>query len=273
MFFLWQQAPEIAEVVEAAENGGGHESGVPHLINIVAVLLKNYAPDEWSGWVNVIYSVIIMALVVLFFWTVARNLDKNPGRRQNFVEMLFGWLEGFVTDLLGSRGRKYIPLVGSLFIYILFMNLFGLVPYIGHSPSANLNITLSLALFVFLTVQLHGIRELGIVGYLAHFADLPTHRRPNVIEICLSPLMLVLHLIGELAKPMSLSLRLFGNITGEDTLIAIFVVLLISTTYAWFLPLHFFMYPIVLLGSFIQALVFALLTTVYLMQMSIHEEH
>ncbi len=272
MFFLWQQGAEIAEVAEAAEQGADHGSGAPHLINVVAVLLQKYAPD-WSGWVNVIYSGIIMAFVVLFFWTTARNLDKNPGRRQNFVEMLFGWLEGFVTDLLGSRGRKYIPLVGSLFIYILFMNLFGLVPYIGHSPSANLNITLSLALFVFITVQLHGMRDLGIVGYLAHFADLPTHRRPNVIEICLSPLMLVLHLIGELAKPMSLSLRLFGNITGEDTLIAIFVVLLISTTYTWFLPLHFFMYPIVLLGSFIQALVFALLTTVYLMQMSPHEEH
>jgi F-type H+-transporting ATPase subunit a len=80
------------------------------------------------------------------------------------------------------------------------------------------------------------------------------------------PLMFPLHIIGELAKPVSLSLRLFGNITGEDALIAAFVMLMA------FVPLQFFMYPIVLIGSSIQALVFASLTTVYILMMSPHEE-
>ena len=271
MFLLWQTPLDAAEAAEGAtevaEHGADH--GAPHLLNVVAWLAEKFNLPVLEDWVNVVYSYAIMLIIFLIFWLTSRNLKKEPGRMQNFVEMLFGWLEGFVTELLGVRARKYVALVGSLFIYILFMNLFGLVPWLGHSPSSNLNITLSLALVVFITVQFHGIRELGIVGYLAHFADLPTHRKPNIIEISLSPLMLVLHLIGELAKPMSLSLRLFGNITGEDTLIAIFVILLAH----WFIPLQTFMYPIAILGSFIQALVFTLLTTVYLMQMSPHEEH
>ena len=167
-----------------------------------------------------------------------------------------------MQDILGPEGRTYVPLIGTLFIYILIMNLAGLVPILGHSPSSSLNITLSLALTVFVIVQVHGIRSLGIVGYIKHFADLPD--KPHIAQWILSPLMVVLHVIGELAKPLSLSLRLFGNITGEDVLIAVFVMLVAFT------PLHVFMYPIALLGSFIQALVFAMLSTVYIMLMSPH---
>jgi F-type H+-transporting ATPase subunit a len=269
MFLLWQTSHGAVEAAGEATESGGSEGGAPHLFNIVAYLSERLHMPVLEDWINVIYSFAIMLLVFLFFSHIARHLKKEPGRLQNFVEILFTWLEGFVDEMLGPKGRKYIALVGSLFIYILTMNLFGLVPVVGHSPSSNLNITLSLALVVFITVQIHGMRELGVVGYLAHFADLPAHQRPTVIQLCLSPLMLVLHIIGELAKPMSLSLRLFGNITGEDTLIAIFVLLLAQ----WFVPLHTFMYPIAILGGFIQALVFSLLTAVYLMQMSAHEEH
>ncbi len=211
-----------------------------------------------------------MIIIISFFAIVARSMKKHPGRRQNFVELIFGGLDSFVQDVLGPQGRKYVPLVGTLFIYILFMNLFGLVPFIGHSPSSSLNITLSLALFVFLTVQYHGMKSLGLKGYFLHFCDVP-EKNPHKAQIIMAPLMFLLHLIGELAKPVSLSLRLFGNITGEDVLIAVFVMLLAATP-VWFLPTQVAVYPIALLGSFIQALVFALLSTVYLLLMSPHEE-
>jgi F-type H+-transporting ATPase subunit a len=269
MFLLWQTTTVAVEATQEAAEGGAGESGAPHLFNIITYLSERLNMPVLEGWINVIYSFAIMLIVFLFFSYIARNMKKEPGRLQNFVEMIFNWLDGFVAEMLGSKSRKYVALVGSLFIYILFMNLFGLFPVVGHSPSSNLNITLSLALIVFITAQIHGMRELGFVGYLAHFADLPAHGKPTIIQLCLSPLMLVLHIIGELAKPMSLSLRLFGNITGEDTLIAIFVILLSQ----FFIPLQTFMYPIAILGGFIQALVFALLTAVYLMQMSAHEEH
>jgi len=264
--FLLQHGHEVTEAVEHAAEHEAH-SGTPHLQNFVSWLAEITHNPVLADWINPIFSFSIMIVLVTVFGLTARNLKKEPGRWQNFVEMIFGALDNFVLDMLGPSGRKFVPLIGSLFIYILVMNLWGLFPFFGHSPSSNLNITISLAVFVFLTVQAHGIKSLGFLGYLKHFGDLPQHEKPSIIQIALSPLMFVLHIIGELAKPLSLSLRLFGNITGEDVLIAIFVTLVA------FVPLHFFMYPIALLGSFIQALVFALLSTVYLMLMSPHEEH
>ena len=255
--------------LQAAEAGGhageeAHGDDLPHLQNIVG-LISEWTHQPWIGdWVNVIYSWLIMLLLLLFFASAARHMQKLPGRLQNFVEMAIGGLDRFVQDILGPEGRAYVPLIGTLFIYILVMNLAGLIPVLGHSPSSNLNITLSLALFVFVTVQIHGIRNLGIIGYVKHFADLP--EKPHPIQWTLSPLMFLLHIIGELAKPVSLSLRLFGNITGEDVLIAVFVGLVA------FVPLHVVIYPIALLGSAIQALVFAMLTTVYILLMSPHKE-
>jgi len=277
LHYIVLQGGEAVEQVtgHAAEHAesGAHE-GMPHLINIVTAIgnyisnvLHNPAAGETLNyWVNVIYSWLIMLIILLFFALAARRRDREPGRLQNFVEMLFGGLDSFVHDVLGPKGRTYVPLIGTLFIYILVMNLAGMIPFIGHSPSSSLSITLSLAIFVFITVQLHGIRSLGPLGYLKHFADIP--EKPHPVQIILSPLMFFLHVIGELAKPVSLSLRLFGNITGEDVLLAVFVMLLAG----YLIPTQIVVYPIVILGSFIQALVFAMLTTVYILLMSPHEE-
>ncbi len=257
-------AAQGAHSAGQAANGDHVEEGLPHLQNIVG-MVSNWTHQAWmANWINVIYSVAIMLIILIFFSSVARNLKKIPDRRQAFVETVFGGLDRFVQDILGPEGRIYVPLLGTIFIYILTMNLFGLIPILGHSPSSSLNITLSLALIIFITVQIHGIRSLGIKNYLKHFADLP--EKPVLAQYILAPLMVFLHVIGELAKPVSLSLRLFGNITGEDVLIAVFVMLVA------FVPLQVFVYPIALLGSFIQALVFTLLSTVYIMLMSPHKE-
>jgi F-type H+-transporting ATPase subunit a len=272
LYLLALQATDIVE--HAAGEHAAQEGGTPELQNIVGIIAHVTRQGWLEDWVNVIYSWAIMLLIVLFFALSARRLrgasggklKREPDRKQVFFETIMGGLDGFVQDILGHYGREYVPLIGTLFIYILSMNLFGLVPVLGHSPSSNLNITLSLALFVFATVQIHGIRNLGIKGYLKHFADLP--EKPILVQWIFAPLMMFLHIIGELAKPVSLSLRLFGNITGEDVLIAVFVTLIA------FVPLQLFVYPIALLGSMIQALVFSLLTTVYLLLMSPHtEEH
>ncbi|HEX9746008.1 MAG TPA: F0F1 ATP synthase subunit A [bacterium] len=265
---------EAVEHAANGEGGGGHEGGNEHLFNIVHFASEALHQQWIADWINVIYSFLIMIMILIVFAMVAKNMQRIPGRFQNFIELLFGAFEGLVTDTLGHKnGRAFLPLIGTLFIYILIMNLNGLIPVIGHSPSASLNITLSLALFVFLTVHAHGIREMGLGGYLKHYAGWPSHGKPTGIDIALTPLMFPLHIIGELAKPVSLSLRLFGNITGEDVLIFIFVTLLGSTV-VWFIPLQFFMYPIALLGNTIQATVFAMLSMIYILTMSHHgEEH
>jgi len=142
---------------------------------------------------------------------------------------------------------------------------------LGHSPSTSLTITASLAILVFLYVQYTGIHRLGVLGYAHHMAGSPR----DVIGWCMVPLLLPLHIIGELAKPFSLALRLFGNITGEDTLIAVFVMLgiaLVSFSPVG-VPLQIPFYFLGLLLSTIQALVFTLLSSIYILLMLPHEEH
>lgn len=268
------QGHQVSSAASEAEGGGGATESAPHLTNIVAILSSYFGniahnlpvADFLSNWVNVIYSWAIMLILVFVFARFAARMKKVPGRSQSFVELLFDGLDRFVQDVLGPEGRTYVPLVGTLFIYILVMNLAGIIPIFGHSPSSSLNVTASMAISVFLIVQVHGIRALGLLGYLKHFAGIS--EKPHIVEFILAPLMLLLHIVGELAKPVSLSLRLFGNITGEDVLLAVFVMLAAR----YLIPLQVMVYPIILLSSFIQALVFALLTTVYLLLMSPHKE-
>jgi F-type H+-transporting ATPase subunit a len=181
-------------------------------------------------------------------------------------------LDNFVCGILGPQGRKFTPFLGTLFIYILSMNFLGLVPGM-KSPTANLNQTLALALCVFFYVQYTGIRSLGLKGYLHHMAGSPR----DVVTWLLVPLNIPIHIIEELAKPMSLSLRLFGNITGEDVLIAVFVGLGVSALSFLHLPVGIpFEIPFIflaLLTGTIQALVFTLLSTIYFSMMLPHEEH
>ncbi len=147
----------------------------------------------------------------------------------------------------------------------------GLIP-LFKAPTSLFETTLSLALVVFLYVQITGFRKLGFGGYFYHLVGSPT----DVMGWALVPLMLPLHIIGELAKPVSLSLRLFGNIMGEDVLIAVFTGLGVLTLAAIGSPIGIPLeFPFIFLGlllSTIQALVFTLLSTIYFSQMLPHEE-
>jgi F-type H+-transporting ATPase subunit a len=185
--------------------------------------------------------------------------------------MLVEGMYNFIHSILGKDAKKYIPFLGTLFFYILVMNLWGIIPF-GHSPSTSVNITASLAILTFLYAQWTGISRNGVLGYVDHLIGQPR----DVVSWCLVPLMLPMHIIGELAKPFSLAIRLFGNITGEDVLVAAFVGLGVAAlsfvNSPIGLPLNV---PFIFLGillSTIQALVFTLLSTVYILMMLPHEE-
>ncbi len=164
----------------------------------------------------------------------------------------------------------------AIFFYILTMNLLGIVP--GFKSSTDtLDVTLALALITFLYVQWSGIRNLGPLGYLDHMAGSPR----DVIGFAMLPIMIPVHLLGELAKPVSLSCRLFGNIFGEDTLVVVFVSAAALCLKASLLALGapplmgitaLFML-LQTLTSIVQALIFALLTSVYFYMMLPHGEH
>jgi len=254
--------------------GHGEHAGPPHLVNIVTLL---FGAESWAGqWVNVIFALGFVAIPMsIVSLVVYSKREMIPGKFQNAVEMMVEGMYNFIESILGKETKRYLPYLGSLFFYILFMNWMGMVP-LGHSPSTSLNITASLAILTFLYAQWTGITKLGIGGYLHHLAGSPK----DVVSWCMVPLMFPLHIIGELAKPFSLALRLFGNITGEDTLVAVFVVLGVALVGAFGIhgtpvgiPLQIPFYFLGLLLSTIQALVFALLSTIYILLMLPHEEH
>ncbi|MCD6250112.1 MAG: F0F1 ATP synthase subunit A [candidate division Zixibacteria bacterium] len=247
---------------------GGHGGGT-HLPNLIYML---FGPDSFANhWVNVIFAFAIGIILSLVALRVYSKREMIPGKFQNAIEMMVEGMYNFIASILGEKeARVYVPYLGSLFFYILFMNWLGMIPF-GHSPTTSLNITASLALLTFFYAQSVGVKRLGIGGYLHHLAGSPA----DVIGWCMVPLLFPIHIIGELAKPFSLALRLFGNITGEDTLVAVFIglgIALLSFSPVG-LPLQLPFYFLGLLLSSIQALVFTLLSCIYILLMLPHEEH
>ena len=256
----------------ASGEEGGSSAELPSLIGMLT-----HHEGLLYHWVNVIYALAASVVLCAVSLRVYAKREMIPGRLQNLVEMLVEGMYDFLHSILGNEAKKFVPFLGTLFFYILAMNLMGIIP-LGHSPSTNINITASLAIMVFLYAQYVGITRLGPVGYMDHLIGQPR----DAISWAIVPLILPIHVIGEFAKPFSLALRLFGNITGEDILVAAFVGLGISAM-AMFgptvaaspvgIPLNV---PFILLGillSTIQALVFTLLSTIYILMMLPHEEH
>jgi F-type H+-transporting ATPase subunit a len=260
-----------------ATSAHGEESGPQKFPNVITVVSRAFPNAEWAHFLHqfeaVIFSALVALLVILVCWLATRNAALIPRPLQNAVEYLVETLNDFILGILGPKhGPRYVPFLGTLFIYILAMNLFGLIPFMD-SPTSSLNVTVALALVVFAYSQFIGIKELGIVGYLDHLAGSP--RTP--ISWMLVPLMLPIHIMGELAKPISLSCRLFGNVFGEDMLLVAFVTLGITTLSFMHspigLPLQLPFLFLALLTGTLQALVFTVLSTIYFLLMLPHDDH
>jgi F-type H+-transporting ATPase subunit a len=262
----------------AAEGAHGEEEAGPQkFANVITVLSRAFPHAGWAHFLHqyevIIFSFLVGFLVVFVAWLASRNATMIPGPLQNAVEYLVETLNDFIVGILGPKhGPRYVPFLGTLFIYILAMNLFGLIPFMD-SPTSSLNVTVALALVVFLYSQYVGIKELGVLGYVDHLAGSP--RTP--ISWMLVPLMLPIHIMGELAKPISLSCRLFGNVFGEDMLLVAFVTLGITTLSFVHspigLPLQLPFLFLALLTGTLQALVFTVLSTIYILLMLPHDEH
>ena len=212
-------------------------------------------------------NAVCVALVMIGLFKAMRRKQAVPSGWGNFGEYLVESMVNFTTGIIGPGGEKYVPLVGTLFFFILGSNLWGQIPGF-HSPTANLSTTLALGLIVFVYVQYIGIRSNGIVAYIKHFMG----PMPAV-----APLLLPIELISEIVKPFTLAMRLFGNIFGEDTVIVVLATLAITMMpkqIAGFIP---FQLPILILGlltAFVQAMVFGLLTCIYISLQSHHDsEH
>jgi F-type H+-transporting ATPase subunit a len=208
-----------------------------------------------AGQLVVTYSWLAMAILIGLSLAVRFSLKKTaPTGIQNLLETIVGGLENFVVDLMGPEGRHYLPLIGSLFLFILVCNFQGLIPGF-ESPTANINTPLALALVAFFATHYIGIKRHGF-KYIKHFMG-PMW--------ALAPLMLPIEIISHLARVMSLTFRLFGNMVAKHKLLLVLALLA-----PWIAPV-----PILGLGllvAFVQALVFTLLTMLYLSG-SIEEAH
>lgn len=242
-------------------------TGAPHIANWVSLIAQKLPPDSpvtqfLHRYEDLVFAGIIALGLIFLCWLASRRPQLIPKGSQNVVEALVEGLNRFVEGVMGPHGKPFAPLIGTLFLYIWCMNLAGLIPGF-KSPTANINITAGLAICVFITIQWTGIRSLGIRGYLSHMMGSPKGWMMFVIGL----LILVIHLVGELVKPVSLSMRLAYNITGEDTFLAVAV---------QFGPLGVLLQLMAMaLGLILgtaQALVFATLSAVFISMMLPHEE-
>lgn len=213
-------------------------------------------PHVFNG---IVVSVILLVIVVLGYKQIKKSEDDIVPKPKltfgNVVELLVENISKIILDSMGPRGREFILIVGTLALFILFNNLSGLVP--GFLPATdNVNTTFACSLTVFVMTHYYGFREHGM-KYLKQFVG-PMW--------ALAPLMIPVELIGHIARPLSLGLRLFGNITGDHLVTAIFFGLV-----PLLVPL-----PVMFLGlfvAFVQTFVFILLSMAYFSGAISHEEH
>ena len=195
---------------------------------------------------HVIYSWLVMILLILAGAAAAKGISMIPTKGQNFFEIIVSGIEEFMVDITGDEGRWLFPLAATIFIYIFICNLIGLVPGF-FPPTASLNTTLSCALVVVIFTHVIGVKYHG-AGYIKHFLGPVWWMIPIIFPI---------EIIGHLARILSLSFRLFGNMMGHELVLTI----LFALAGAFFAPL-----PIMALGIFValvQAFVFFLLSIMY----------
>lgn len=195
---------------------------------------------------HVIYSWVVMILLIVFGYLATKSISLIPEKLQNFFEVLVEGMEEFMVEITGDEGRWFFPLIATVFIYIFVCNLVGLIPGF-YPPTASLNTTLSCALVVVLFTHVIGVMYHG-PKYIKHFMGPVWWMVPIIFPI---------ELIGHVARILSLSFRLFGNMMGHELVLTI----LFFLAGAFFAPL-----PIMALGIFValvQAFVFFLLSIMY----------
>jgi F-type H+-transporting ATPase subunit a len=192
------------------------------------------------------YAVLVGLILLGLGWLASRQISMVPKGAQNVFELMVGGLEEFMVDVTGEEGRAFFPFIATLFLFIMFCNLIGLIPGF-KSPTSNINVPLSMALCTFVFTHYLGIKYHG-AKYIKHFlGPIPW----------LAPMFFIIETIGHFARVLSLTLRLFGNIMGEDLVLT--MLLFLAGMYLAPLPMMF----LAVFTSVVQAFVFTLLAMMY----------
>jgi F-type H+-transporting ATPase subunit a len=223
--------------------------------NAVLNAVKRPAGDPahpWSEWLA-IELLVVLIIVVLFAILRPRLSPDRPGKLQHFFEAIYTFIKGQTDDAIDHGGR-FVSFFGTLFIFILFMNLMGVIPGL-EAPTMNPAVPAGLAVATFLFYNWAGMREHGPGKYLMHFAG------PMPI---LAPLMIPIEFISHLARPLSLSLRLYANMFAGEQVTLAFLGLTYLIIPSVFMGLHVFV-------SLLQAYIFTLLAIIYVSGAVSHE--
>jgi F-type H+-transporting ATPase subunit a len=208
---------------------------------------------------HIVMSVfVVLAITALGVAMRSRLSVENPGKLQILLEDLVGFVLGILREYIGPKGDKYLPLIGSVGLFIFVANAMGKIPGL-MSPTANINATLGCAITVWIFYHLMGFREQGVFNYLKHFAVMPG------APLWIAPLVLIIELISHASRVLSLSLRLFGNVFGEEMVVGI-----IAGVLPLVAPLPFMVLGVV--TGTLQAFIFVMLTIIYLAA-AVHTEH
>lgn len=230
---------------------------LPNIVSLLSHKFSGTALEHFfHAWENVIFSLITIGIVGGIVSLASRRISLIPGRLQGSVELLVEGTDHLFGEILGKHGKKFVPLIGTLFIYILFMNLLGLIPLM-KSSTTSLSTTAALAACAFGCFLYTALKEEGVGGFLYHVAGKPKDAILMIIFMWM--FIFPVEFLTVFIRPITLSLRLQGNISSEDLILSLLPPF--GFVGALIMP---FMTLLALLAAVIQAFVFSFLTTIYL---------
>lgn len=213
---------------------------------------------------------VVSILLIIVMWRAARINTKNvvPKGIGNMIESVIVFIrDEIVVPNMGKEGLKLLPFFLTVFFFILFSNLFGLLPFMAQ-PTKNINVTTGLALVSFITTQAMGIKKNGFLGYFKGLV-------PGGVPVFVLPIMIVVEFIGLFTKPFALLMRLFANITAGSIIVLSLIGLIFIMQYAGAViavPFALFIYMLEIFVSLLQAYIFTMLSVLFI-NMAMHQEH
>ncbi len=211
------------------------------------------------------FMLVAVALITAFTTLSMSGRALVPGRLQSMAEMAYEFIARMVRDNVGTDGIKYFPFVFTLFMFVLFCNMLGMVPY-AFTVTSHIAVTFAMAIIIFLGVT--------VIGFITHGISFLRFFVPSGIPIWMMPLLVVIEVISYLTRPLSLSVRLFANMLAGHTMLKVFAGFVVLMGILGVVPLVFMvaLTGLEILVAFLQAYVFAILTCIYLND-ALHMHH
>jgi F-type H+-transporting ATPase subunit a len=280
MFLLEEHTPAVAELVNQYLGEYAYKFEIAYTkpawdwlfakfgTDAVAVF-GPYTPENAIPWYTVMFIIACLITVAIIWVLKGRLSNDEPHGGQQTLEVSVLAIRGLLQDIVGPHGLKYFPVVATFAILILVSNLMGLIPFL-LPPTTSTSVTFALGISSFVYYNYIGIKENGILGHLGHFAGV--HYFSGVILFVMGPAMFIIELISNAVRPMSLGLRLFGNLFGDEQVGSNIAGLAPPWTY---IGIPALLMVLSVFAAVMQTFIFVLLSMIYIGEVSHapHEDH